>query len=52
MKITLFSIFCFIISVDISVAQKSSFIVLGDIHYDLLDDYDMNWLVNKPGDLR
>lgn len=51
MKITLFFIFCFILLVDTSVAQKSSFIVLGDLHYDLLDDHDMEWLGNKPGDL-
>lgn len=33
-------------------AQKSSFLVLGDIHYDLLQDHDMGWLGTKPGDLR
>ncbi|MCK5694159.1 MAG: metallophosphoesterase [Bacteroidales bacterium] len=32
--------------------QSSSFIVLGDLHYDLLDDHDMDWLKQKPGDLR
>lgn len=35
-----------------SVAQKSSFIVLGDMHYDLLTDHDMEWLREKPDDLR
>jgi len=35
-----------------SFSQKSSFIVLGDIHYDLLDDHDMDWLKTKPDDLR
>ncbi|MCX6334422.1 MAG: metallophosphoesterase [Bacteroidia bacterium] len=35
-----------------ALAQKSSFIVLGDLHYDLLQDHDMNWLGTKPGDLR
>ncbi len=35
-----------------SSAQKSSLIVLGDIHYDLLEDHDMDWLMNKPDDLR
>ncbi len=35
-----------------SVAQKSSFIVLGDMHYDLLEDHDMEWLSKKPDDLR
>ena len=32
-------------------AQSSSFIVLGDLHYDLLEDHDMEWLQEKPGDL-
>lgn len=35
-----------------SVAQQSSFIVLGDLHYDLLEDHDMEWLSKKPDDLR
>lgn len=35
-----------------SFSQKSSFIVLGDIHYDLLTDHDMDWLKTKPDDLR
>jgi 3',5'-cyclic AMP phosphodiesterase CpdA len=35
-----------------SHAQKSSLIVLGDVHYDLLQDHDMAWLSTKPGDLR
>jgi hypothetical protein len=35
-----------------SFSQKSSFIVLGDIHYDLLEDHDINWLKSKPDDLR
>ena len=33
-------------------AQKSSFLILGDLHYDLLADHDMNWLGTKPDDLR
>jgi len=33
-------------------AQNSSLIVLGDIHYDLLDDHEMDWLKKKPDDLR
>ena len=36
----------------LSSAQESSIIVLGDLHYDLLEDHDMNWLREKPGDLR
>ncbi len=35
-----------------SNAQKSSLVVLGDLHYDLLEDHDMNWLSTKPDDLR
>ncbi len=34
------------------VAQKSSFLVLGDLHYDRLEDHDMKWLRQKPDDLR
>ena len=34
------------------LAQSSSFIVLGDLHYDLLEDHDMEWLKEKPDDLR
>ncbi len=33
-------------------AQSQSFLVLGDIHYDLLENHDMNWLEKKPDDLR
>jgi hypothetical protein len=33
-------------------AQKSSLIFLGDIHYDRLEDHHMEWLKNKPDDLR
>ena len=32
--------------------QKSSLMILGDMHYDLLEDHDMEWLSTKPGDLR
>ncbi len=35
-----------------STAQKSSLLVLGDLHYDLLKDHDMDWLKTKPDDLR
>ncbi len=51
MRITLFFIFCFSINF-YSLAQKSRLIVLGDIHYDLLQDHDMDWLSTKQGDLR
>lgn len=33
-------------------AQKSSFLILGDLHYDLLGDHNMEWLGTKPDDLR
>ncbi len=35
-----------------ALAQKSSLFVLGDVHYDLIEDHDMTWLSTKPGDLR
>lgn len=35
-----------------SEAQKSSIVILGDLHYDLLEDHDMDWLIKKPDDLR
>jgi len=35
-----------------SAAQENSLIVLGDMHYDLLEDHNMDWLADKPGDLR
>lgn len=52
MKTTLLFIFCFSIVINTSIAQKSSLIVLGDLHYDLLQDHDMEWLGLKPDDLR
>jgi hypothetical protein len=33
-------------------AQSSKIIVLGDIHYDLQEDHDMEWLKSKPDDIR
>lgn len=33
-------------------SQKSSIIVLGDIHYDKMEDHDMEWLRTKPDDVR
>ena len=44
-------ILCVIVSFQ-SNAQKNSFLILGDLHYDLLSDHDMNWLNSKPDDLR
>lgn len=33
-------------------AQESKFIVLGDIHYDLIDDHDLEWLKTQSDNLR
>ena len=35
-----------------TAAQKSSIIVLGDLHYDLMEDHDMAWLRAKGDDYR
>lgn len=35
-----------------SSSQNSRLLILGDLHYDLLKDHDMNWLRDKPDDLR
>jgi len=52
MKRSLFFI-VFLLSVAFQCnAQKNSFLVLGDLHYDLLGDHDMDWLNKKPDDLR
>ncbi len=52
MKKILIPFFFTILLISQAGAQKSSLIVLGDLHYDLLEDHDMNWLSQKPGDLR
>lgn len=52
MKFASIFIILFCINFSVSLAQKSSFMVLGDIHYDLLEDHDMDWLNTKPDDLR
>lgn len=52
MKVTMFFIIFFCINLTVLFAQESSFMVLGDIHYDLLEDHDMEWLKTKPDDLR
>lgn len=52
MKRILILFFFIVLMVIQSAAQKSSLIILGDLHYDLLQDHDMDWLRNKPGDLR
>ena len=46
-------LFCgMLISAFLLPANAQSFLVLGDIHYDLLEDHDMDWLRKKPDDLR
>jgi len=35
-----------------SNGQKNSFLVLGDFHYDLPDNHNMDWLETKPDDMR
>lgn len=52
MKVASFFFFLICINFSVSFAQESSFMVLGDIHYDLLEDHDMDWLKTKPDDLR
>lgn len=52
MKRILFGFFFAVLFSFHALAQKTSFIVLGDLHYDLLLYHDMDWLINKPGDLR
>ncbi len=32
-------------------AQNSSFIILGDLHYNIYEDHDLKWLSAMPGDL-
>lgn len=53
MKNTLFLFFILLTGLQLKVhSQEHSFLVLGDVHYDLLENHDMNWLSKKPDDLR
>lgn len=52
MKKYFFSLLFLLFQVCQSSAQQSSFLVLGDLHYDRLSDHDLNWLGTKPDDLR
>lgn len=52
MKVASFFIILFCLNISALFAQKCSFLVLGDLHYDLLEDHDINWLNTKPDDLR
>ena len=40
------------ILLSLSEAQRSTILVIGDLHYDLIEDHDMEWLAGKPDDLR
>lgn len=51
-KRTIAVILFFLFTTAGSFSQKSSLIVLGDLHYDLPGDHDMEWLAKKPDDLR
>ena len=49
----LFGIFFIVILFSLqTTAQSSRLIILGDLHYDLLQDHDMDWLGKKQDDLR
>ena len=52
MKIKFYILLLLVLITNIVYAQKSSLLILGDLHYDLLDDHDMDWLNTKPDDLR
>lgn len=56
MNKALFLIISILISVQSYGQQPNekaiSFLLLGDIHYDLLENHDMAWLSTKPDDLR
>lgn len=52
MKGILIFLFITVLQITQSTAQMNSLIVLGDLHYDLLQDHDMDWLSKKPDDLR
>ncbi|MCE5205023.1 MAG: metallophosphoesterase [Porphyromonadaceae bacterium] len=48
------SLICFFVLLIVSttIAQEQSFLILGDIHYDRMEDHDLTWLSEKPDDLR
>jgi 3',5'-cyclic AMP phosphodiesterase CpdA len=46
--LTIFVVFIF----TTAFSQSISILVLGDIHYDLIGDHDMDWLSTKPDDMR
>lgn len=51
-NLKLISAFVFNIAAISLSAQTQNFLVLGDIHYDLIEDHDMEWLKTKPDDVR
>ncbi len=40
----------FIIGYFVSTSQDVSFIALGDMHYDRLDDHDLDYVMTRPQD--
>jgi hypothetical protein len=52
MRRAIFLLILLIVFIIPSIGQKISFLVLGDLHYDLLEDHDMTWLSKRPDDLR
>ena len=49
MKTVTLILFLLLIAYLNSFAQNSSFIVLGDLHYNQVSDHDMDWLESQPG---
>ncbi len=49
-KIVLISILLAIAYINL-LAQSSSIIVVGDLHYNQMKDHNLEWLANQPGDL-
>jgi 3',5'-cyclic AMP phosphodiesterase CpdA len=45
-------LFIHIALVPVIIPQNSSFLVLGDTHYDLMEDHDRNWLMSQGDNLR
>ncbi len=50
MKIRFLFTVCLSLFICLVSGQKSSLILLGDLHYDRLEDHDPAWLADKPGD--
>lgn len=52
MRKTIILLLLLVVTDLLSSGQKSSLMVLGDLHYDNIRLHDMNWLKDKPDDLR